>query len=180
MPRYPAEVTAIVGVEHDGVVWLAGDAEFSSKRVRNMLAIPKVWERDGLVWGFAGASRPGELIRYELRTPRKAAKTPVDAYVVTELIPAMRALWKADGCEESEWAALVGIGGELWELDSDGYSSDRPSEGYASVGSAQGPALVGLALTANLAPRTRVTRVVAACAKHCPGVGGRITVVKTS
>lgn len=175
-------MTCIAGIEHEGKVWLAGDAEWSSKRVRSNSADAKVWVRDGILWGMSGDGRPADVLRYVARLPSRPRRAAdVAPWMAADLVPAIRAALRADGSEgETEWAALVGVRGELWELDSGGYAAMRAAEGYAAVGCAQQSALVGLSLTASLTPRNRLIRVVNACGRHVPGVGGRVTVVAES
>jgi len=163
---------------------MAGDSEVSTKTLKYTISLPKVYEKDGLVWGWAGDCRPCELVRYDFKAPKRPAKAETAAYVVRDLMPALRKLFKEDGLETDssskvEWECLLGISGELWVLDSSGYLSDRVATGYAAAGSASMAALVGLALTESVSPRTRVTRVVEACCRHCVGVGGPVTVVRS-
>lgn len=170
-------MTCIAGVEAEGRVWLAGDSEWSTKKVRSNSVEPKVWVRDGIAWGMSGDGRPADVIRFVARLPSLPRKSAhVAAWIAAELCPALRSELAKEGAT-GEWGALVGVRGELWELDSDSLTAMRAAEGYAAVGCAQPAALVGLALTAKLSPRVRVVRVVGACSRHVPGVGGRITVV---
>lgn len=170
-------MTCIAGVEADGCVWLAGDAEWSTKKVRSNSVHPKVWVRDGIAWGMSGDDRPAAIMRYVARLPSLPKRAPdVAEWMACEMVPSIRKALGAEGCE-GEWGLLLGIRDEIWELDSNQLPAMRAAEGYAAIGCAQPAALVGLALTAKLSPRARVIRVVAACSKHIPGVGGKITAV---
>lgn len=175
-------MTCIAGCEtKQGQVWLAGESELADENERSMLSRPKVWVRDGLVWGMSGASRPADLIRYSMRTPklpRSRTSESTARYVIVELVDAVSAIHTADGVDDlSEWAALVGVRGELWMLDSDGLQAERMAEGYSAIGCGSTAALVGMAATVGLSPRVRLNRVVAAVCRHVPGCGGKITVV---
>ncbi len=171
-------MTAIVGVEADGKVWLAGDSEWSTKRVRSNAVAPKVWVRDGIAWGMSGDGRPADVLRYVAPLPGRPRKhLDVAAWLAAEMIPAIIKALRGEGCDAASWGALMGVRGELWEIDSEELPAMRASDGYAAIGCAQPAALVGLALTARLSPRVRVVRVVGACSRHIPGVGGKITVV---
>lgn len=173
-------MTAILGLEHDGSVYIAGERMWSGASDAAILARPKVWLSNGIAWGCSGKSRLSDLIRYASR-PLKPPRTEIGAFVVTELIPWVRDLARSDGIEESftedDFGALVGIRGELWTLA--GPEAERSAEGYASTGNNDAASLVGLACTAGKSPTWRLRKVMAAMSKHVPGVGGRVDVVNT-
>lgn len=175
-------MTSVLGLEHDGEVWLGADSAVSGEEIQT-ISSPKVWVRDGLIWGSAGDIRPGEIIRFCLRTP-KPPKKEIEKYVQADLLPAMASSFTQDGMD---WDAkglciefLVGVSGELWEIGVDGHSltAIRPKDGYTYIGAGGAGGLVGLRLASNLSPRNRLLKVLNAMAYYLPTVRGPFTVIK--
>ena len=89
-------MTCIVGVEHAGGVVVGGDSNYSDGSTQGLLAGAKVFRRGGYVFGVAGSARVADLLRYQLSLP-PAPTVKVHRYLVTKVVPAIRATLKRGG-----------------------------------------------------------------------------------
>lgn len=166
-------MTAIVGIEHSGRVYLAGDRAISGDDALTLCPHPKVWRRSGIVFGAAGQLDQLQRIRFSLRVPRFRHADPVE-YVGRRLVPALVALFADE--KDRDLGLLVGVGGSLFYMDG-GFSFCRVGPDWA-IGSGGDAARAALhLLPRTLEPQQRGVRALRVAARVCLSVSGPFDVV---
>lgn len=191
-------MTCIVGLEHEGKVYVGGDSAGVGGYSLTIRTDSKVFTKPGFaedyspvpwVMGFTTSFRMGQLLRYSLDLPflPKDPDTDLEEFMVTEFVEAMRTAlrdggWLKKNSEREQGGTfLVGVRGQLFTIDSD-LQVGRSADGYASVGCGEDLALG--ALYATKEPpifgddvEARVELALAAAAHHSAGVAGPFLVV---
>lgn len=150
-------MTCIVGYKTpDGPILIGADsmsAYTNCGRPANTVKEPKVFKRDGFVFGGCACWRFIQIFRYSWKVPEHTEQG-VEAFMFRDAIPSLRACFKEHGMlkvtdlshEEiaSDATAILAYGGELWCLYSD-FSLQRSMRHYCAVGSGDTLALGALA-----------------------------------
>ena len=193
-------MTCIVGLEHDGKVYIGGDSAGSDGFTLQIRADQKVFTKDGYtgeyvpvpwVMGFTSSFRMGQLLRYKLelpKIPKDKGTEPGDleGFMVTSFVDAVREALRTGGWlrkeseRESGGTFLVGVRGQLYAIHND-LQVGHVVDGYAAVGCGDHLALGALYATddgtSTLAPDDRIRLALGAAARHSAGVAGPFTVV---
>ena len=154
-------MTCIVGLVHEGVVYIGGDSAGVGGMSLTVRADEKVFRNSDFLMGFTTSFRMGQLLRYSLEPPRRHPDDDIHQYMVVDFVNAVRRCLKAGGwaskMEETERGGtfLVGYSGHLFTVDSD-YQVGIPEDGFAAVGSGQDIARGSLFATQGQEPRIRV------------------------
>ncbi|GIG89802.1 Ntn hydrolase family protein [Plantactinospora endophytica] len=176
-------MTAIVGLVHDGVVYIGGDSAGVSGYSMTVRADAKVFRIGPYVFGFTTSFRMGQLIRYALVAPTPAGN--LDRFMATTFVNAVREClkeggWaKRDNDREEGGTFLVGVRGRLFTVEDD-YQVGASADGYAAVGCGSEIALGALFATArtSMPPKQRVTIALEAAERFSAGVRGPFLVKK--
>ena len=170
-------MTAVVGLMHDGHVYIGADSaatELSGYNSRPTV-IPKVFSRDNYVVGFSGSFRAGQILRHHLDLPpipeklQKHAFQPkiAEEFFVKFFIESVKHAFSVYGFENTDDDAcffLVGVGGTLVTIESDfqvGIYDD-----YASVGTGSAYALGSLYSTPGREPEQRINLALEAASMY--------------
>lgn len=193
-------MTCIVGIEHDGNVWIGGDALAMDSNDGDVttLAHPKIFMLPGglpggFVVGHTGGIRGQQALRYGidwnavLGAPMWSERVIPDDRVmhflctafVSAVIKAYRDFGVAvtrDGQEKGE-PFLLGFQGKLYEVE-DEFAVIRHVRPYAVVGCGRKYALGALAVLDDQVPvEKRIRMALQAAATHNAGVAGPFTIV---
>jgi ATP-dependent protease HslVU (ClpYQ) peptidase subunit len=174
-------MTCIAGLVHDGKVYMGGDSAAVAGYSVHTRTEPKVFRNGGLLFGFTTSFRMGQLLRYELAVPERHDRHDGLTYMVRQVVPAVKACFRAGGFEWKRYDAdyggcfLVGHGGTLYLVDDD-YHVGVPRCGYAAVGCGWDLALGSLYSTGDREPRARVLTALKAAEEFSAGVRGPFTV----
>ena len=170
-------MTCIVGLVHEGVVYIGGDSAGVAGLSLTVRADEKVFRNSDFLMGFTTSFRMGQLLRYSLKPPRRHPDDDIHQYMVVDFVNAVRGCLKAGGYAskedevESGGTFLVGYAGHLFTVNSD-YQVGIPEDGYAAVGSAQDIARGSLFATQGQEPRSRVLTALQAAERFNAGVRG--------
>ena len=160
-------MTAIVGLEHSGAVYLGGDRAISGDDSVVRSAHSKVWRRGGILLGVAGQLDQLQRMAYVFRVPPYRAGRDPARYLGRKLAPALVAFFS--GGKDVEIQALAGVGGCLFYLD-DGFSFSRVGPEWA-IGSGGDAARAALKLLpGQIDPRERVRRSLEIASEVCLSV----------
>lgn len=168
-----AHVTAIVGLIHNGRVYLGGDSAGVSGWSMTVRADSKVFRNGPYVMGFTSSFRMGQLLRYALDPPAPGAD--LDRFMATTFIDAIRTCLKDGGYakknseQEEGGNFLVGVNGRLFNVGSD-YQVGETADGYAAVGCGFEIALGVLYATTGMPPKKRIRLALDAAERHSAGV----------
>lgn len=162
-------MTCLVGLEHDGAVYLAGDScvcigEDQWARCRE----PKVRAAHGLCWGASGSGRACD-VAMAWEPPRYPGKGDRWRWLVTEALPRLQqALADADAGKLTKVDLLIGVAGRLYRV-ADGCAFSDP-RGYAAIGVevACGAALGSMAKAGWRTPRRRLETALEAATEVGP------------
>ena len=171
-------MTCIVGLVHEGTVFIGGDSAGVAGLSLVVRADEKVFRNSDFLMGFTTSFRMGQLLRYSLEPPRRHPDDDIHQYMVVDFVNAVRRCLKAGGYAskedevESGGTFLVGYAGHLFTVDSD-YQVGTPEDGFAAVGSGQHIALGALFATQGQAtPRDRVLTALMSAERFNAGVRG--------
>lgn len=168
-------MTAIVGLVHDGGVYIGGDSAGVSGLQLTVRADSKVFRNGPYLFGFTTSFRMGQLIHHALTPPKP--KGPLERFMSTTFIDAIRACLKDGGWARREndreegGTFLVGVAGRLFVVYED-YQVGQAADGYAAVGCGDQVALGALYATAGagMPPRRRVRLALSAAERFSAGV----------
>jgi ATP-dependent protease HslVU (ClpYQ) peptidase subunit len=175
-------MTCIVGIEHDGVVTIGGDAAGTAGWERTLRSDDKAFRVGEYVMGFTSSYRMGQLLRYSFQPPTPEG-WDIDRFMATGFIDAVRQTLKDGG-----WAALkesreeggeflVGVRGRLYTVHSD-YQIAHSLDGYDAVGCGAEFALGVMYATQDWSPpQERIRKALEAAAHHSAGVAGPFTIL---
>ena len=178
-------MTAIVGLKHEGIVFIGGDSAGVAGYDLTVRADTKVFRREGFVFGFTTSFRMGQLLRFKLKLPRHHPDDDVYEFMCVAFIDAVRKCLKDGGWASKEnenekgGTFIVGFKGRLFVIDSD-YQVGEPVDSFAAVGCGQSYALGSLISTGDRKPRDRVRLALEAAERFSAGVCGPFIIQKST
>lgn len=166
-------MTAIVGIEQDGDVWIGGDSAGVAGWTATQRPGQKVFRVGEVLYGIAGSFRGGAVLRYGFTPPRAYEGDEPLAYLNTRFVDALRkaladaGIKKVDsGVDETDdLTFLMGYRGRLYQVYSD-FQVGHHEGGYAAMGSGQAVALGALHATVGLDPGCRALLALEAAEAH--------------
>lgn len=181
-------MTAIVGLVHEGSVWIGGDSAgtYAQSYGQQIRADVKVFTRERYAFGFTTSFRMGQLLRYSMRVPEKPPSRDLEEFMATDFIDAVRDCLKQGGFARKDnevergGGFLVGYLGRLFMIGGD-YQVGENVVPYNAVGSGEDIALGALHATQGLRlnPRARIRSALEAAATWNAAVRPPFKIVKT-
>lgn len=169
-------MTCIVGIEHNGKVFIGGDSAAVGGYDIQTTRLRKVFKRGKFLIGYTTSFRMGQLLQYRLDVPGQTCEDDLE-YLATTFIDAVRQTFIEGGFvtsennQESGGCFLVGYNGRLYFVDAD-YQVNSYADGYFATGSGEDYATGSLFSTECLKPRKRIKMALEAAAKFsttvCP------------
>lgn len=175
-------MTCVVGVIHEGHVWMGADSAGANGWSLQIRSDTKVFQRGPYLMGFTTSFRMGQLLRYSLDPTDPVDNTDIDAFMATAFIDDVRKCLKDGGFakKESEREAggefLVGVYGRLFTVHDD-YQVSEQLTPYAAVGCGADVALGVMYATDSMAPSPRLQMALNAAEHHSAGVRGPFTIL---
>lgn len=173
-------MTCIVGLAHDGKVWMGADRCISWGE--QGLVFPanqsKIFAAGGVLMGGSGSSSISSLQSWEDKFPARRDFIDPRHYLVRGLVPALVSIASESGELKTEngqielpWHLLVGIEGRLFEIDNAG-DVVEPGGCFWAVGSGRSVALGALHTIsgAELSPQDKLLTALRATSDLCGGV----------
>ncbi len=177
-------MTCIVGIECNGVVYLGGDSagvDTDTIAIHTRLD-EKVFRNDDFVIGFTSSFRMGQILRYAFVPPEHNIKKDDMAYLVTDFMDVVRAVFRDKGfisrsddesnttSSEAGGTFLLGYRGKLYIVDED-FQVGRVHDGFMAVGCGDSLALGSLFTTrGEKDPLQRLQKALEAAAHFSAGV----------
>lgn len=174
-------MTCVVGVAHQGAVWMGGDsAGADGSWSLELRAQSKVFHRAPFLMGFTTSFRMGQLLRFRLVAG--APTGDLEEFMATTFIDAVRQCLKDGGFatrekdQEEGGTFLVGVAGRLFTVHED-YQVSEQVHPYAAVGCGAEIAVGAMYATAHLEPGHRLQVALDAAERHSAGVRGPFTIL---
>lgn len=162
---------------------MGGDSAMTNEDGDQSQRSPKVFERNGLLFGITGEMRVAQLIKYVYDVPAPADGQDGEEFLVREVCGGLRSFLREQASEllpelddDEMWFLLVGLSGRLFRVCSH-LSVTESVSGYDAIGSGTPQALGSLASTEGRPAEERVNTALRAAERHQSGVAGPFTVL---
>lgn len=175
-------MTCIIGLAHEGKVYLAGDSAGVAGYDLQISKTPKVFVNGPFLIGYTASFRMGQLLEHAFAPPKRHPDMDVMRFMVTDFVDTVRNCFKNGGFawrqNEAEKAGffLVAYEGRLFEIQED-YQVFESRTGIAAVGYGNQVALGAMYALHDKPPEERVTAALAIVERCSAGVAGPFHVV---
>lgn len=174
-------MTCIVGLVHDGDVYIGGDSAGIAGLSVSIRADEKVFGNGPFIMGFTTSFRMGQLLRYKFAPPAQTVHQGDMEYMVTSFIDAVRQCFAANGFGDKDASVggnfLVGYKGKLYNIESD-FQVGVPRLAYDAVGCGTDLALGAMFATEGLTPEQRINAALSAASSFSAGVAPPFTILR--
>jgi ATP-dependent protease HslVU (ClpYQ) peptidase subunit len=178
-------MTVIVGLEFNGKVLIAGDIQGTGGNNKVIHTQPKVFNKNGIIFGYTTSYRFGQIIEHGLQNPIVPDNlSEIYKWLITVLIPSIKSSLSTANYEEGG-NCLIGVRGQLWQLQSD-FSVLRSVKGYDAIGAGSEYALGSVFTQLSLLhpkslenAKALLSHAVEVAGIFCPSVGTSSTVIST-
>lgn len=173
-------MTCIAVVRQDNKIYMAGDRGVSDDDTIGVCSSPKVWKKDGYLFGYAG-SMDGDRIRHLFVPPQPDSRVNIDKFMYGKFLKALRKFyeeWWVDVSNTSDFGMIICVKGKIYEHNASDMSLTQYDSDYLAMGSGGQLALGSLHATKNQKdPRKRANNAVQAAISHSTTCRGPIDIV---
>ena len=175
-------MTCIIGLVHDGKVYMGADSQATGGADKRTTVQPKVFKTGPFLIGYTTSFRMGQLLQYQLEVKPQGEESDY-AYLVTSFIEAVRSTLKdhgfakVDSNQEEGGNFLVGYNGHLYEVNSDMAILENAT-GLDAVGSGEDYALGAMAALDGLPPEERIKRAFVIVSAFSNSVSGPFVILE--
>lgn len=174
-------MTCIVGLVHDGDVYIGGDSAGVAGLSITIRSDEKVFGNGPFIMGFTTSFRMGQLLRYKLAPPAQTVHQNDMEYMVTSFVDSCRQCFAGNGFGDKDATVggnfLVGYKGKLYNIEGD-YQVGVPRAPFDAVGCGSDLALGAMYATEGLPPEKRINAALAAAATFSAGVAPPFTILR--
>ena len=173
-------MTCIVGLVHEGSVWIGGDSAGVGGLDMTVRADPKVFRNGPFIIGCTSSFRMRDLLQYTLVPPERNGE--IMPWMVNTVIPLIRTCLKDGGFAsknnetEEGGTFLIGYQGRLFFVGND-YQLGIPTDGFIAVGCGDQIAHGALYATSG-DPEERVRTALLAAERFSAGVRGPFVIME--
>jgi ATP-dependent protease HslVU (ClpYQ) peptidase subunit len=178
------DVTAIVGLVHQGQVYIGGDSGGVAGWDLVIRADRKVFRNGSYIFGFTTSYRMGQLIQYGF-SPPEPPEEDLHRFMVTTFVDALRDCLKSGGYQKTDngrdegGTFLVGVAGRLFQIQAD-YHVGEAADPFSACGCGANVALGALYATSTVNdPTERLTIALGAAERFSNGVRGPFAFVSS-
>ncbi len=133
-------MTCIIGVEHEGVVYMGADSIGLNGWAKDIIAHDKLFNRAGMLFGCAGNPRMAQILRYQTTFMQQGPDHPDEEYLVREVVEKARLAFREHGFMETENGRdvmtscfLLGYKGKLYSVEN-GFQLCRSARQFYALG----------------------------------------------
>lgn len=158
-------MTCIVGLVHEGKVYMGADSAASSGFDRHLTSLHKVFRTGKFLLGYTTSFRMGQILQYHLTVRTQFTEETDEQYMVVAFVEAVRECLKGKGFAkidnnvEEGGEFLVGYNGHIYQLESD-FQINHWQHGMGACGAGEDYALATLLALPNLEPEERIRRAL--------------------
>lgn len=174
-------MTCIVGLVHNGDVYIGGDSAGVAGLSITIRSDEKVFGNGPFIMGFTTSFRMGQLLRYKLSPPAQTVHQGDMEYMVTSFIDACRQCFSQNGFGDKDASVggnfLVGYHGKLYNIEGD-YQVGVPKLPFDAVGCGSDLALGAMFATEGMSPEKRIGAALSAASTFSAGVAPPFTILR--
>lgn len=184
-------MTCVVGLVHEGIVYIGADSLGSNgytKTVRRDRKVFKLKDTPNAIIGYTDSFRMGQLLMYADGLIDKRDEPEINhEYLVTKFIPNVIKLFEQNGYGKSEdgekygGTFLIGYKNKLYKVEND-YQVGEPFNGFDACGSGEAFALGSLYTSEGigLSPEERIISALRSASEFGTGVQPPFYIINTS
>jgi ATP-dependent protease HslVU (ClpYQ) peptidase subunit len=176
-------MTCIVGIAHNGIVYMGGDAAAADEdsSLVSSRKEPKVFIKNGYLIGYSGSFRFGKVLQHTFNPP-KLSDNNIDKFLNTTFVNSLREcceLNKIDpGSEEDSSEMIIGVAGRVFEFCNDWHFGEDIND-FNAIGSGTKFALGSLYSTRRLrSPNARIQLALESAERFSASVRGPFTILE--
>ena len=161
-------------------IYMAGDRGVSDDNTINVCSSPKVWKKEGYLFGYAG-SMDGDRIKHLFVPPTPEPRVNIDKFMYIKFLKALRKFyeeWWVDISPSSDFGLIICVKGKIYEHNAADMSLTQYDQDYLAMGSGGDLALGSLYSTKSYKDgRKRANLAVQAAINHSTSCKGPIDIV---
>lgn len=177
-------MTCIIGLEHEGNVYIGADSAAVEGWTVRQIGLHKVFRRGDFLIGYTTSFRMGQILQHHLAARAQKASEEDGAYMVCAFVEAVReclrekAYTTVKDSREKGGCFLAGYSGKLYRVDGS-FQVGHFRDGFDAVGSGAEFALGAMeALGCSMLPRKRIKRALRIAMHFSGSVRGPFKVMK--
>ena len=176
-------MTCIIGLEHEGEVYIGADSAAVAGWDVSETLLPKVFQRGDFLVGYTTSFRMGQILEQHLDVRERHDLETETSYIISGVIEAVRKCLKAHGFAkvdnntEEGGCFLVGYRGKLYRVNDD-YGVTRHATGFDALGCGMDYALGAMAALADIEPMARLQGSLEIAAHFSGAVMAPFTILK--
>jgi ATP-dependent protease HslVU (ClpYQ) peptidase subunit len=172
-------MTVIVGISNDTNVYIGGDRGVSDDNVILSMSRPKISQRDGWIFGYAGTLGTGQLIEF-ISLPKVLKNDDPYKLLRMDIVEQLKKAYDAFGrdTEDNGTDWLVGYGNRLFEMSSGDWGVLEID--CTAIGTGSPFALGSLHTSQNWRDtKKRIQKAIEASIQYSPTCSGPIDIYNT-
>lgn len=132
-------MTCIIGIEHEGKVYIGCDSISLNGWSKDITAVKKVFRKGDMLIGIAGNPRQMQILQYFVMDMPHLHGTSDEEYLVRAIVEPARVAFRERGFTEMQdgretgASFLIGYRGKLYSVEN-GFQLCRSERGYAAMG----------------------------------------------
>lgn len=171
---YNTPMTCIVGIVDDEFTYIGGERAASDNDSIISMKTPKIYTKNGWVYGYAGTIGIGQLMDFiDIKEDVDNIHTYIRLEIVEQLKKAIESFSSTPDEHDTSW--LIGREGRLFELNAEDWSVIEINE--SSIGGGSQIALGSLYSTQNKDPMDRIALALGASIMYSPHCKGPIDIL---
>lgn len=132
-------MTCIIGLEHQGKVYIGCDSISLNGWAKDITAVKKVFRKGDMLIGIAGNPRQMQILQYFVMDMPHPASMTDEEYLVRTIVEQARVAFRQCGFTETDngretgASFLIGYRGKLYSVEN-GFQLCRSARGYTAMG----------------------------------------------
>ena len=178
-------MTCIVGLVHDGKIYMGGDGQYLAGWRKIRSSNPKIFRLGDMLIGTERSQRVSDIVQYALDLDDDLWDDPT-IYLLVEFIPKLQECLKAhgsmlskEGIDEMDATIMIGYKGHLFIIAED-FSLSQIGSAYEAIGGGAKYAVGYLYATddiVSIGPEQAIENAISCASHFSASCGGPITIL---